>query len=98
MHPTQIEIIAMIAFSLFAIFKNLILNLLGATFRWTFGTIWRKLGNYPTFTIGDYLRGAKQIDPSLCKWDHEALNKLLGMFTLGCFFMIAMVLNNIFSR
>ncbi len=65
------------------IFGGIILNFIGASIRWTYGSIWRTLFRKPKFTFKEYLYGPKNSRDYYDKNAHQLNNKLIGIFALG---------------
>lgn len=73
---------------------GIILNYIGATFRWIYGSIWRTLFRKPKFTFSEYLNGQKKSD-YYDEMGHQLNNKLIGM--LGLFLIIIPIIQLIFG-
>jgi len=65
---------------------HIILNTIGATVRWLYGTIWRTLFNKPKFTFEEYLYGPKDTEDYFDHTAHQFNNKLIAIITIGIIF------------
>lgn len=65
------------------IFGGIIVNFIGASIRWIYGSIWRTLFRKPKFTFKEYLYGPKNSHDYYDKNAHQLNNKLIGIFALG---------------
>ena len=57
---------------------GIIINFIGATIRWVYGTISRTLFNKPRFTFDEYVNGPKHSDDYFDEMGHQFNNKIIG--------------------
>lgn len=60
-----------------------ILNFIGATVRWVYGSIWRTLASKPKFGFKEYVYGPKNSDDSFDSLGHQFNNKIIGGLFIG---------------
>ncbi len=60
-----------------------VLNFIGATVRWIYGTTWRALFNKPKFTFDDYVNGSENSDDYFDETGHQFNNKIIGAIFMG---------------
>lgn len=60
-----------------------ILNIIGATARWIYGSIWRVLLNKDKFSYSDYINGIKDSDEYFNQTAHQFNNKVIGIIAIG---------------
>ncbi|KGO79025.1 hypothetical protein Q762_14760 [Flavobacterium cauense R2A-7] len=66
-----------------------ILNYIGGTLRYIYGSIWRTIFNKPKFTYKEYIYGPKKPD-YYDEWGHEFNNRMIaGIFLIFIFILIA---------
>jgi hypothetical protein len=63
-----------------------ILNFIGGSIRWFFGTIFRLTFNKKKFTFHEYLYGPKNLNNDYNKMEHEFANKVIAFMFF--FFLI----------
>jgi len=59
-------------------FGNEILNYIGGSIRWFFGTIYSKLMKKEKFSYHEYLYGQEKINNDYNKLEHEFANKVIA--------------------
>ncbi|WP_148869322.1 hypothetical protein [Tenacibaculum adriaticum] len=64
-------------FFLFVIFEA-ILNFVGGTIRWFYGSIWRTIFNKPKFKYSEYLFGPEKNSTHYDEFAHHFNNKIIG--------------------
>lgn len=57
-------------------------NVIGASVRWLYGSIWRTLANKQKFTFHEYLRGPENSDDYFDNYGHAFVNVVIGIITL----------------
>ena len=57
---------------------QVIFNFIGATLRWTYGSIWRTLFKKPKFSFKEYLYGTKKSSDYYDDFAHNGNNVLIG--------------------
>ena len=62
-----------------------LLNIIGGTVRWLFGTLWRKIFNKPKFKFSEYLYGAKKEKNSFNDIAYEYNNRIIGVIFITIF-------------
>ena len=65
------------------IIGNEILNFIGATIRWIYGTAVRTILKKPKYTFKEYLRGPKNSKDWFDKTAHEFNNKWIALAFIG---------------
>ncbi len=65
-----------------------ILNFIGGSLRWVYGTIWRTLFKRPKFTFKEYLYGPKNSEDWFDQTGHGLANIIVAF---GFFFLLAIV-------
>jgi hypothetical protein len=73
------------------LFFSDMVNLIGGSIKWFFGTIFRLLFNLKKFTFHEYLYGPKNLNNDYNKMEHEFANKIIAFI----FFFIVILLINI---
>lgn len=63
-------------------FGREILNFIGGTVRWIYGSIWRTLFNKPKFTYSEYINGSKNSKDYIDSMGHRFNNIIIGMIFL----------------
>lgn len=66
----------------------IIFNFIGGTIRWLYGTIWRTVANKPKYKFGEYLNGVEDSRDMFDKLEHNLVNKVIGMITIGIICLI----------
>lgn len=69
-------------------FGSEILNFLGGSIRWFFGTIYSSLFNKKGFTYREYLYGENKLNDDYSKLEHEFANKAIALIF---FFIIVLI-------
>lgn len=72
---------------------GIVLNYVGASVRWTYGTIWRTIFNKPKFTFSEYVNGPNQSKDYFDQTGHQFNNKMIGGVAI---FLILWLLLSIF--
>ncbi len=70
-----------------------ILNFIGGSIRWFFGTIYRKLMKKENFSYHEYLYGKEKINDDYNKLEHEFANKVIAFM----FFIFLILLFTLFK-
>lgn len=66
-----------------------ILNLIGGTARWVYGTLWRTLLQKEKFTFREYIEGRKNTEDLFNQKDHQIVNIVVGFVLIV--FIISML-------
>ena len=61
---------------------RIVSNYIGATVRWTYGTIWRTILNKPKYTYAEYVNGPKDSEDSFDQIGHKLNNRIIGMIAV----------------
>jgi len=56
-----------------------IFNVIGATVRWIYGTVWRTIFRRKKFTYKEYLYGSKKSDDWFDQTGHTFVNRVIGI-------------------
>ncbi len=71
-----------------AIVGGWLINFIGASIRWIFGTSWRTILNQPKFTFKEYLYGPNESDD----WYDQKGHRLSNFIVAFAFFFVVAVL------
>ena len=72
-----------------------ILNVLGATVRWIYGSVWRTIFRKKKFTYKEYLYGPENSEDWFDQKGHTFVNIVIGMIFLMLIIMIISSLDSI---
>jgi hypothetical protein len=64
-------------------FGRIIANYIGATVRWTYGTIWITIFKKPKYTYSEYVNGPNDSTDSFDEVGHQFNNKIVGIITIA---------------
>ena len=67
---------------------HLVLNFVGGTIRWIYGSLWRTIFNKPKFTFNEYLYGPKKSEDYFDKTAHKFNNIIIGLIAIGIIFSL----------
>lgn len=71
------------------IIVQILLNFIGGTIRWAYGSIWRSIFNKPKFTYKEYINGIKNTRDYYSRFGHELNNCIIGAIFLAIILIIA---------
>jgi hypothetical protein len=70
-----------------------LLNILGASIRWSYGSIWRNIFRKKRFTFVEYLYGPKNSEDWFDQTGHTFVNRVIGLIFLAILAIIILKLN-----
>lgn len=71
-------------------FLEPILNYIGGTVRWIYGTIWRTILNRPKFKFSEYIDGPEKPIDSFDNF-HGCVNHMVGIIVIGLIFLVVIL-------
>ena len=63
-------------------------NLVGASVRWSYGTVWRTLSGKKRYTLTEYMYGPKYSDDWFDQKGHTFVNRIIGMVFIVVVFVL----------
>ncbi len=61
---------------------DIILNFIGGSVRWIYGTIWRTIARQPKYKFHEYINGIKKSNDWFDETGHFFVNNIVGILTI----------------